>query len=383
MKTLKIVAVVIVVAALVFSCTVTDEPEAYGTLVIKSSGGSSRTVTGNVDPVFDSIKDDLTFEFDISNEETDATVGPYGPYEVDTTHDVSIQLVPGTWVVAVKVYQKLVQQDDGKTTEYNEIVGSAKYDPVTINAGETTTLGKIDVPTSPYGKAIAHKITGDDPAGIAFVENDGYQNATDPYWQNAYTVNIDRYMRLLSNGNVDTVQPSNYDNNGRVSPHGTAKILWDESYIYVLVLVKDAALTGNTGSGLNSGAHVSDSVEIFFKEDGNGDRTKGNQYRIDYSGKTKSHATPTGTSNSTSSKFPDDKVYLDVSRDIPDGVSYAVVARIKHSKGSEGGTIGIDFQINGAPLTNGGIRSSVAVWYDKLAIAWKNGTTYEGTLTLY
>jgi len=356
MKTLKTVTVLLFTMALFFSCAQENFSD-YGTLVIKLSGSSARAVKGEISSEFGNKleSENISYKFEFMNEEV--VVDERGPYPVGVDQDVPIRLSPGAWVVQVKVLQKVFQD---QKFQGEEVIGSAQYKPFTIKAGQTVILGGISVPTSPYGVAIAHK------AQPGF----NYENLDS--WPDTSTINIDRYLKLDDvTGYVLTgaSQPSSYVPDASPAPHGTAKILWDEDNLYVLVLVEDAKKSTNKGLE----AQDTDSVEIFFNENG-----IGHQYRMDYAGIT--------TYGYYDSSYKKDQplpsgVVLSIIKDNLD-VSYAVVAKIPLTSNSEGKTIGIDLQINGAPVVNGGIRSTVAVWYDKTATAYSHPELYEETLTL-
>jgi len=366
MKTLKIIAIVMVAAALFFSCELVDTKD-YGTIIINPSSDSSRTVvTGKVHDVFEDIKKDITYQFECTNEETGDTKSS-AAYAVDKAHDVRIQLDPGTWVVSVKVSQK-VFEDDAE-------IGRAAYAPVAVEAGQTVILKGIDVHASPYGKAIVRKVKGSDGAAFA---SEGYKDAKDLYWKNAATVNIDRYVAIKSDGGVEVPQSKPNYVYPQGAPNGTAKILWDDEHLYVLVLVMNAA--NSTAKGNND--HDTDSVEIFYSEDGK----IGYQYRMNYAA-----AATYGYYNAAKTPKYDKPGYLDncedlyiIKTDLPDDVSYAVIAKIafKGDTKKTGDKIGIDLQINGAPKTAGTPRSSVTVWYDKTGTAYEHPNLYKESLTL-
>jgi len=343
---------------LFFSCA-QDNMSEYGTLVINFSGGSSaRSVTGKISPVFEDKLESEHISYKFECVSGGVVVTEAGPYEVAVPKDVQIQLTPGNWVVQVKVLQEVYQE--GKL-QGKEVIGSAQYKPFTIKAGQTVILGGISVPTSPYGVAIAHK------AQPGF----NYENINS--WPNTSTINIDRYLMLDNNGYVltGTSQPSSYTPDVPTAPHGTAKILWDKDALYVLVLVENAAgFAGGT-------EHNTDSVEIFFNED-----DTGHQYRIDYAEKkTYGYYTSPGPYKKENS-LPDNVSLSLIKDNLPNGVKYAVVAKLLFDDDrNNGDSIGIDLQINGV-TANSNKRTSVAVWFDKTATAYNHPNLYKETLTL-
>jgi len=360
MKTLKTVTVLIFTAALFFSCAQETGSE-YGTLVINPFGSSSaRAVEAKNAGIPDDIFKDLEYSFKCKNEKADPVTA--GPYKVNAgKQDVQIQLLPGTWVVSVNILQ----------FETN-VIGSNEYKPVTINAGQTVILGGIEVETFPYGHAKARHIPDN------FGSFDDLAN-----WKDIpTTIYINRYAKLGTDGQVLTGsnQPPTYTPTTQFKPHGTAKILWDKNALYVLVLVEDAACISNRGTQ----EHDTDSVEIFFNDGGSG-----HQYRIDYGEKETYGFYPKGVAEGSASNYKKEShlpngVSLSLIKDnLPNDVKYAVVAQIAFvdDRNIED-IIGIDLQINGAPIPGSNTRSTVAVWFDKTATAYTHPSLYEKTLTL-
>jgi len=358
MRTLKAIAVLFFSAALFFSCELADSG-AYGTLVINLSSSSARAVKGVIDgeDIPDDIKDGIKYLFECKNIETGATEGPYGPYAVGKDHDVPIKLSVGTWVVAVKVLQ------DGQE------IGSSQYPEVAIKAGQTVILGGIDVKTTPYGRATAHKVADAD------FKKSGYQTITNPIWETTSAININRHLIVNKTSGMPDPTPDNYYID---APEGTAHILWDNENLYVKINVTNAACVATRGSA----EYDTDSVEIFIN-----DNDTGHQYRITYDGK-KTYAVATPKSDGKSYDYndktsvPENVAMNIVTKDLPSGV-YVVVAKIPFkSARTAGGKIGIDFQINGAPTANGGKRSSVTVWYHKKGQVYNQPNLYKDTLAL-
>jgi len=377
MKTLKAVTVLLLTAALFFSCAQENMDE-YGTLVINFSGtGSSRSVTGVISGEFDGKLDanNISYSFECINAKAGITITA-GPYEVGVPKDVPIQLIPGDWVVRAKVLQSVLQS--------KEEIGSAQYRPVTIKAGQTVILGGISVPISPYGVALAKKVENS-----AF-KNEGYKDANNDTWLNAYTLNINRFIKLNpANGYVK--EPAEVDPHG-TGAHGTAKILWDDDdtgHLYVLVLVKGNNPIATKGKQ----DHDTDSVEIFVFE-GN---LIAHQYRKNYAGlSTYNEATRSPISSDTwdvpNTNLPPlpSTVSLEIKKlptdTLPPGVTYAVIAKIPFDTPKESrDQIGVEIQINGTPLmkdTSGDDRrSTVAVWCSETSPYDKPGK-YANSLTL-
>jgi len=348
MKTLKAVTVLLFTAALFFSCAQEDIGD-YGTLVINPSGGkSARSVEAGNGGIPDDIFEKLEYIFECENEKAGTVTA--GPYTVDGAHDVRIPLSSGNWIVSVKVRQE------------GQEIGKAQYEPVTIKAGQTVILGGISVETFPYGYAKA----GRAPDGFTYTDLNAWLGIPT-------TININRHLQVTG-GDPDPDTPDNYYVD---APEGTAKILWDSSYLYVLVLVKGADCSPTKGAG----AHDTDSVEIFFNENGTG-----YQYRMDYAGTDtygKSGTSYTSQPTPFSEKAADLSIETDTAK-LPPGVSYAVTARIPFgaTTKAKGEKIGVDFQINGAPKAGSQNRSSVTVWYYKKGQVYNSPNAYKETLTL-
>jgi len=351
MKMIKIMAVLIITAALFSSCEL-NGPEAYGTLVINSSGNSARVI-GVIDEAsddaFKALQNDISYEFECVNEKTGNITTK--AYNLNSPENVVIQLVPGDWAVWVKIIQD-VKKEGGETLGKG-VIGSKQYNdgkPVTIRAGQTIILGGLNVSTSPYGKAIAHYVNDAD------FKNDGYKEADNANWSKASTININRYVYPLGGDGQPTGSKTPLINNpyGRTVPTGTADILWDETYLYVRVIVKDANVDLNDNK-TSVQPFNSNSVEIFYTASG----TIGYQYRITCKGTKTYHTTGSGgdakPANIEENDFMQDKI---------DSTSYAVIARIEHGVNTtDKKTIGVDLQINGIHQADG-YRSSIAVWYD-------------------
>jgi len=351
MKTLKAVTVLIFTITLFFSCA--QESSNYGTLVINPSGNSARAITAEVgEGFYDGFEDGLTYTFECINKEANTKVGT-AHYDVEKRNDVQIQLLPGNWEVWVKVHK------NGKE------IGSSKYEkPVAITAGQTVILGGISVEIQgySYGSAVAHK------APVSF----DYTRVDSSTWSSTPPININRHLKIGTDGQAGAEIP--FDEN---LAHGTARILWDNENLYVLVLVEGAECTIRNSSDTTADtAHHTDSVEIFLNEGG-----IGYQYRIDYAGK-KTYGKSTGKGNHSNITSPEREIDFSITPYDPDNGKYAVIARIKFSAEKKSGDIiGIDLQINGAPKEGKTLRSSVAVWYNETS-PYNDPNLYKETLAL-
>jgi len=376
MKTLKTVTVLLFTAALFFSCT--QENNNYGTLVINPSGvGSSRSITAVFEPedFYDGFENGLTYTFECINQKDNTKVGTaqFGVKKSNDAkiepNDVQIQLLPGNWDVWVKVLK------NGKE------IGSNKYPTVAIKAGQTIILGGLNVEIQgfSYGSAVAPKA----PPGF------DYEDVGNPGWSST-PLNINRFI-VLNKDPVDgqAKQPPTVDPNG-TGAHGTARILWgteedNKKYLYVLVLVEGAECTGYNHGDQLTNAHNTDSVEIFVHEGGD----TAYQYRIAYAeianAAVKTYGVATAPSNpndnwthNNTNANPTGAI-LNIADNPPIGAAYAVTAKIPLT--SEEKNIGVELQINGAPETQNGFRSSIAVWCSESS-PYNQPWRYEKTLTL-
>jgi hypothetical protein len=146
---------------------------------------------------------------------------------------------------------------------------------------------------------------------------------------------------------------------------GTAKVLWDEQHLYVLVAVQGAEL-----NRASRNPYEQDSVEVFIDE--NKGKTPyyeadDGQYRVNFANETSFNPA------SAAAGF--------VSAARVSGKSYIVEMKIpfKTIKGAEKTVIGFDVQINGASAQ--GIRQSVATWNDSTGNGYQDTSGY-GTLKL-
>lgn len=152
---------------------------------------------------------------------------------------------------------------------------------------------------------------------------------------------------------------------GSLEASATAKLMWDEDNLYVLMDVKDPNLDKTS-----SAAHEQDSVEIFIDEDNKKtDSLDANdkQYRINYVNEQ--------SFNGDSCKADNIVSKTTVTKD-----GYIVEAAIKWTsiKGAPDKLIGLDLQINDAK--NGG-RIGTANWYDASGSGWSKSAVF-GTAKL-
>jgi len=145
---------------------------------------------------------------------------------------------------------------------------------------------------------------------------------------------------------------------------GTARVLWDEDNLYVLVHVEDTELDRSS-----TVAHEQDSIEVFVDETNSKAASYGpgvGQYRVNYENE------PSFNPGSISEGFE--------SAVVVNGTNYTVEVKIpfKTIEPSENHKIGFDVQINDA---QGGSRRSVANWNDLTGQGWQDPSVF-GVLTL-
>lgn len=145
---------------------------------------------------------------------------------------------------------------------------------------------------------------------------------------------------------------------------GTAKALWDDQYLYVLVQVNDAQLDKTSVN-----AYEQDSVEIFL--DQNNAKTSfyqadDGQYRVNFDNETSFNPSSIATGFESATAV--------------NGTNYTVEAKIPLSAvtPAEGTKLGFDVQINDA---KDGSRQSVAAWNDTTGTGYMDTSVY-GVLNL-
>jgi endo-1,4-beta-xylanase len=162
----------------------------------------------------------------------------------------------------------------------------------------------------------------------------------DPVWQRAAELPVNQYLMAWQGAS------------------GTARVLWDEQYLYVRVTVQGAELNKT-----NPAAHEQDSVEVFVDE--NNGKTSyyekdDGQYRVNFAGDRSFNPGSAAQGFESSASV--------------NGKSYTVEMKIpfKTLKPGPDSSIGFDVQINGASPQ--GARQSVAIWSDT------SGESYRSTL---
>ena len=164
----------------------------------------------------------------------------------------------------------------------------------------------------------------------------------DPLWENAQELPVNQYVMAWQGA------------------AGTARVLWNEHFLYVLLNVANAEL-----NKVNSAPHEQDSVEVFIDEGNHKSayfQDDDGQYRVNFANE-RSFYPP-----SLSEGF--------VSRTVISGNSYTVAIKIpfRTIKPNADTVIGFDLQINGASTL--GLRQSIAVWNDVTGNAWQEPSCF-------
>ena len=170
----------------------------------------------------------------------------------------------------------------------------------------------------------------------------------DPLWNTTVTLPLLKHLTMADG-------PAN----------GTAKILWDQENLYVLVRVKDPVLNSSSGN-----AHEKDSVEIFVDESNSKSSSYGSgmgQYRVNYLNEKSFNPSSISTGFESFATVVDGGYYIEAK--IPFKTLSPTVNHV----------IGFDLQINDARVTGG--RQDIIMWHDETGNSWQNGSQW-GVVTL-
>nr|WP_306812994.1 sugar-binding protein [Paenibacillus soyae] len=170
----------------------------------------------------------------------------------------------------------------------------------------------------------------------------------DPLWNTTVALPILKHLTMV-NGPAD----------------GSAKVLWDDQNLYVLVRVKDPVLNSSSGN-----AHEKDSVEIFVDESNSKQTSYGagmGQYRINYLNEQSFNPGSISAGFESFAKVVDGGYYMEAK------IPFKAVAP------AEDHVIGFDLQINDANA--GGSRQDIVMWHDQTGDSWMNGSNW-GVVTL-
>ena len=218
-------------------------------------------------------------------------------------------------------------------------------------------------------------VVSDNGKTYAFNDMTMIQGTSSKYYASAITK---PYMTIAQIGNgiiaVDGQKETVWDQakdvqlqirTGTTKAAVTAKLLWDEQYLYVLADVTDAALDKTS-----SETHEQDSLEVFIdennhKSDSYEDDDK--QYRINYENAQSFSGPNCNEENVVSAAVVTDKGYM-----IEAAFKWTEIAP------AVGDTIGVELQINDA---EGGKRIGTVSWYDESGQGWSSPGVF-GTATL-
>lgn len=170
----------------------------------------------------------------------------------------------------------------------------------------------------------------------------------DPLWNTTATLPILKHL-TMANGPTD----------------GSAKVLWDNNNLYVLVRVKDPVLNSSS-----SDAHEKDSVEIFVDETNSKQTTYGTgmgQYRVNYLNEKSFNPGSISAGFESFAKVVDGGYYIETK--IPFKASTPAASQV----------IGFDLQINDAKAAGG--RQDIIMWHDVTGQSYNNGSQW-GVVTL-
>lgn len=165
----------------------------------------------------------------------------------------------------------------------------------------------------------------------------------DPLWNKTITLPILKHL-TMANGPAD----------------GSAKVLWDDSNLYVLVRVKDPVLNSSS-----SDAHEKDSVEIFVDETNSKRTSYGagmGQYRTNYFNEKSFNPGSVSAGFESFAKVVDGGYYIETKIPFKAGAPAA-----DH-------VIGFDVQINDAKATGG--RQDIIMWHDVSGQSYNNGSQW-------
>lgn len=165
----------------------------------------------------------------------------------------------------------------------------------------------------------------------------------DPLWNTTVTLPILKHLTMV-NGPAD----------------GSAKVLWDDSNLYVLVRVKDPVLNSSS-----SEAHEKDSVEIFVDETNSKQTSYGpgmGQYRTNYLNEKSFNPGSVSAGFESFAKVVDGGYYIETKIPFKAGAPAA-----DH-------VIGFDVQINDAKATGG--RQDIIMWHDVSGQSYNNGSQW-------
>ncbi len=228
------------------------------------------------------------------------------------------------------------------------------------------------VPSMSFSMDVA---VSDNGQTYAFNDNTMHQETSSKYYASAITK---PYMTIAGVGKgiikVDGEKEAVWDQakevqfqirTGAAKASASARLLWDEQYLYVLADVTDAVLDNSSEA-----VHEQDSLEVFIDENNHKSDSyeeDDKQYRVNFVNKQSFKGEQCTAENILSAAVQTDK-------------GYRIEAAYKWTDITPaiGGTIGIDLQINDA---EGGTRIGTVSWYDESGMGWSSPSVF-GTAAL-
>ena len=228
------------------------------------------------------------------------------------------------------------------------------------------------VPSMSFSMDVA---VSDNGQTYAFNDNTMHQETSSKYYASAITK---PYMTIAGVGKgiikVDGEKEAVWDQakevqfqirTGAAKASASARLLWDEQYLYVLADVTDAVLDNSSEA-----VHKQDSLEVFIDENNHKSDSyeeDDKQYRVNFVNEQSFNGKQCTAENILSAAVQTDK-------------GYRIEAAYKWTDITPaiGGTIGIDLQINDA---EGGTRIGTVSWYDESGMGWSSPSVF-GTAAL-
>ncbi|HEX2944525.1 MAG TPA: endo-1,4-beta-xylanase [Clostridia bacterium] len=243
---------------------------------------------------------------------------------------------------------------------------NAKYiERVTFWGADDGTSWRSSQNPTPFDKNLQAK-----PAYYGVIDPDKFMAENKPAAAEGAKQSTAKFGTPVIDGKIDVVWknapelPINRYQMAWQGASGTAKVLWDNKYLYVLYQVNDAQLDKKSANPWEQ-----DSVEAFLDEN-NGKTTfyqgDDGQYRVNYSNTTSFNPASISKNFKSATKVS--------------GTNYVVEMRIpfKTVKPKANMKIGFDAQINDG---KDGARQSVATWNDTTGNAYQDTSVY-GVITL-
>ncbi len=234
------------------------------------------------------------------------------------------------------------------------------------------TVPRELVPSMSFSMDVA---VSDNGQTYAFNDNTMHQETSSKYYASAITK---PYMTIAGVGKgiikVDGEKEAVWDQakevqfqirTGAAKASASARLLWDEQYLYVLADVTDAVLDNSSEA-----VHEQDSLEVFIDENNHKSDSyeeDDKQYRVNFVNEQSFNGKQCTAENILSAAVQTDK-------------GYRIEAAYKWTDITPaiGGTIGIDLQINDA---EGGTRIGTVSWYDESGMGWSSPSVF-GTAAL-